>query len=56
MAWCSTLKKAQQFGMQLHPGDIYHVLFLYHIEQNGCEIVKRLVRWRGYANESEKTA
>jgi nicotinamidase-related amidase len=34
---------AQQQGIRPHPGDIHHKLFLHHMEQNGVEIVKRLV-------------
>lgn len=33
---------AQQQGLRPHPGDLHHVLFLHHLEQNGVEIVKRL--------------
>jgi nicotinamidase-related amidase len=34
---------AQQQGIRPHPGDLHHVLFLHHLEQNGVEVIKRLV-------------
>lgn len=33
---------ARQRGLRPHPGDLHHVLFLHHLEQNGVEVVKRL--------------
>ncbi len=34
---------ARQRGIRPHPGDIHHLMFLHHMEQNGVEVVKRLV-------------
>jgi len=38
-----SLETAQQLGIRPHPADFHHVVFLHHMEQNGVEIVKRLV-------------
>jgi len=36
------VETALELGIRPHPGDIHHVLFLHHMEQNGVEIVRRL--------------
>jgi nicotinamidase-related amidase len=33
---------ARRQGIRPHPGDLHHVLFLHHLEQNGVEVVKQL--------------
>lgn len=38
-----SLETAQELGIRPHPADFHHVVFLHHMEQNGVEIVKRLV-------------
>ena len=38
-----SMETAQQLGIRPHPADFHHVVFLHHMEQNGVEIVKRLV-------------
>jgi nicotinamidase-related amidase len=38
-----SVETAQQIGIRPHPGDFHHVVFLHHMEQNGVEIVRRLV-------------
>ena len=37
------LETAQQLGIRPHPADFHHLVFLHHMEQNGVEIVRRLV-------------
>jgi nicotinamidase-related amidase len=37
------VETARELGIRPHPGDFHHVVFLHHMEQNGVEIVRRLV-------------
>jgi nicotinamidase-related amidase len=37
------VETARDLGIRPHPGDFHHVVFLHHMEQNGVEIVRRLV-------------
>lgn len=39
----TSMETAQQLGIRPHPADFHHVVFLHHMEQNGVEIVQRLV-------------
>jgi nicotinamidase-related amidase len=39
----TSLETAQRLGIRPHPGDFHHVVFLHHMEQNGVEIVRRLI-------------
>jgi hypothetical protein len=38
----TSLQVAHEVGAYAHPGDLMHVLFLYHMALNGVEVIKAI--------------
>ena len=40
---CDTVDAAMRMGVMPHPGDFFHLVFLYHMAMNGVQVVRALV-------------